>query len=70
MKRIVLSGRYGNDLAQRFSFTAIDPARITVEPEIASAAELLKADGSEDLYVVTCFSDKEKILSLTEKEGK
>ena len=69
VKRIVLSGRYGNDLAQRFSFTAIDPARITVEPEIASAAELLKADGSEDLYVVTCFSDKEKILSLTEKEG-
>ena len=70
VKRILLSGRYTNDLAQRFSFTAIDPARITVEPEITSAAEALKAEGSEDLYVVTCFSDKEKILSLTEKEGK
>ena len=31
------------------------------------AAEL-KADGSENVYVVTCFSDRDKILAHVEKE--
>ena len=33
----------------------------------AQAAELLKAAGDEDLYVLTCFSDRDKLLSLTER---
>ena len=28
------------------------------------AAELLEQDGEEDLYVVTCFSDRDKLLDL------
>jgi len=32
------------------------------------AAEL-KADGSENVYVVTCFSDRDKILSQVVKEA-
>ncbi|MFR3922889.1 MAG: MurT ligase domain-containing protein [Dysosmobacter welbionis] len=34
----------------------------------AAAAEL-KADGSENVYVVTCFSDRDKILSQVVKEA-
>ena len=67
VKRIVLSGRYCNDLAERFSFT--DMTNWTVQPDIAAAAAELKADGSEDLYVVTCFSDRDKLLAHVEKEG-
>ena len=67
VKRIVLSGRYCNDLAERFSFT--DVKNWTVVPDIAEAAAELKADGSEDLYVVTCFSDRDKLLAHVEKEG-
>ena len=35
----------------------------------AAAAAELKAEGSEDLYVVTCFSDRDKLLAHAEKEG-
>lgn len=67
VKRIVLSGRYCNDLAERFSFTGM--TNWAVQPDIAAAAEELKAQGGEDLYVVTCFSDRDKLLAHVEKEG-
>ena len=69
VKKIVLSGRYCNDLAERFSFTAIAPSVWSVQPDIAAAAAALKEDGSEDLYVVTCFSDRDKLLAHVVKEG-
>ena len=64
MKKIILSGRYCNDLAERFSFTGISRGVWSVEPDIAAAAAGLKAEGSEELYVVTCFSDRDKLLDL------
>ena len=69
VQRVVLSGRYCNDLAERLSFTDIPADRLTVCPEIFQAAELLREDGGEDVYVVTCFSDRDKLLALTEKEA-
>ena len=68
--RVILSGRYCNDLAERFEYTEIPQEKIIVCPEIPRAAELLKGSGSEDLYVVTCFSDRDKLLGLTEKEAR
>ena len=69
VKRIVLSGQYCNDLAQRFSFTDLPADKWTVIPEISAAAEAIKSQGSEEVYVVTCFSDRDKLLALTEKEA-
>ena len=69
VKRIILSGMYCNDLAQRFSFTGISPEVWTVIPDITEAAARLKAEGGEELYVVTCFSDRDKLLTHVEKEG-
>ena len=34
----------------------------------AALISRLRAEGSEDLYVVTCFSDRDKLLSRVEKE--
>lgn len=68
VKRIILSGRYCNDLAERFSFTGISPDIWSVQPDIAAAAVSLKDAGSEDLYVVTCFSDRDKLLAHVVKE--
>ena len=62
VKQVLLSGRYCNDLAERFSFT--DVKNWTVVPDIGEAAAQLVAGGSEDLYVVTCFSDRDKLLDL------
>jgi len=67
VKRVVLAGRYCNDLAERFSFTRLE--NWSVEPDIAAAAEALRSGGDEELYVVTCFSDRDKILSRVEKEA-
>ncbi|MBR3641577.1 MAG: DUF1727 domain-containing protein, partial [Oscillibacter sp.] len=67
VKRVLLSGRYCNDLAERMRFTSL--SNVEVVPEIADAAEALKAEGDERVYVVTCFSDRDKLLALTEKEA-
>ncbi|WP_325199667.1 MurT ligase domain-containing protein [Oscillibacter sp.] len=67
VKRIVLAGRYCNDLAERFSYTNLE--NWSVEPDIAAAASALKSSGDEELFVVTCFSDRDKILSRVEKEA-
>ena len=62
VKQVLLSGRYCNDLAERFSFT--DVGNWSVVPDIGEAAAQLAAEGGEDLYVVTCFSDRDKLLDL------
>ena len=69
VERVILSGRYCNDLAERFSFTDIPWEKVTVQPDIPAAAAELKAAGSENVYVVTCFSDRDKILSQVVKEA-
>jgi len=69
VKKVILSGQYCNDLAERFSFTPLPNDRWIVEPDIAAAAAALKSGGSEELYVVTCFSDRDKLLQHVEKEG-
>ena len=64
VKRVMLYGRYANDLAERFSFTGIPQEKIDVGQDILEAAALLQDHGDEDLYVVTCFSDRDKLLDL------
>ena len=36
---------------------------------LSSVAAKLKAEGGEELYVVTCFSDRDKFLQHVEMEG-
>ena len=56
--------RYCNDLAMRLSFTSIPQDRLEVVPEIPAAAQAIQDTGDEALYVVTCFSDRDKLLDL------
>ncbi|MDE6455707.1 MAG: MurT ligase domain-containing protein, partial [Dysosmobacter sp.] len=67
VKRVVLAGRYCNDLAERFSCTEVE--NWSAEPDVAAAAAGLKSSGDEELFVLTCFSDRDKILSRVEKEA-
>ena len=69
VEKIILCGKYVNDLALRFDFTAIAPEKIVCRETVGEASEYLKANGTEDLYVVTCFSDRDKLLNLVEREG-
>lgn len=67
--RVMLCGKYCNDLALRFSFTDISAEKLWVNENISAAAEELKNHGNEDVYVVTCFSDRDKLLDLTERDA-
>ena len=64
VQKVILSGRYANDLAVRFGFTALPQEKWVVCPEIPEACSLLEQQGAEDVYVVTCFSDRDKLLDL------
>ena len=64
VERVILAGQYCNDLAQRFSFSTLPSERWSVQPDIAAAAQSLQSAGEEDVYVVTCFSDRDKLLNL------
>lgn len=65
-EHIYLCGKYANDLAVRFSYTDIDESRISVIENLNEAVETVKKSGHKRLYTVTCFSDKDKFLSMVE----
>ena len=68
VKKIILCGKYVNDLAMRFDFTGIPPEKLAYYDTVSQAAEALKEDGRDELYVVTCFSDRDKLLDLVQRE--
>lgn len=63
VKQIVLAGTYCNDLAVRFSYTDVDKDKITVVNTVEEAVNYLQQERREKIYVITCFSDKDKFLS-------
>lgn len=63
VKQVYLCGKYCNDLALRLSFSQVSPGKIRVFPDIDAACEELRNKGSEQVYAVTCFSDRMKFLS-------
>ena len=68
VERVVLCGTYVNDLALRFDFSAVPQEKISLFADIGAAVQSLETAGEEDLYVVTCFSDRDKLLSRVQKE--
>lgn len=69
VKEIILTGRYCNDLAVRFSYCGIDSQRIHVIEDIGEAVTYMKDKAPGYQYVITCFSDKEKLLEKVEKRA-
>ena len=68
VKKVILCGKYVHDLAMRFDYTGVPAEKIVCCDTVSQAAEGLKADGTEELYVVTCFSDRDKLLGLVQRE--
>lgn len=67
ISKIILAGRYYNDLACRFEFTGIPSKKIIALESIPEATNLLKNTKADYTYVITCFSDKGKFTTLTDK---
>ncbi len=65
VRQVILAGRYCNDLAERFSFTGLPAEKLQVCSTVREACGLLLTeDSGEDLYVVTCFSVRDKLQDL------
>ena len=67
VKEIILTGRYCNDLAVRFSYCGIAPEKIHVIEDIGEAVTYMKDYAPGYQYVITCFSDKDKFLDKVER---
>ncbi len=63
IQSVTLCGAYANDLAVRFEYTNIPQEKVRIEPSIEKEVEYLKENGNEKIFVITCFSDKDKLLS-------
>lgn len=66
IKNVVLAGRYAYDLANRFEYTSLDSEKIVLVPEVSELPQKLP-DFEGDIIVITCFSDRDKLLNNVEK---
>lgn len=63
VQHVYLCGKYCNDLALRLSFADISAEKVKMYEDIDKACADLREHGEEQLYAVTCFSDKDKFMS-------
>ncbi len=63
VKRIILTGKYAYDLGLRFELADIQGAEVIVEPDLDKMGAMIQEKNENALFVVTCFSDKDKLYS-------
>ena len=68
VEKVWLCGKYVHDLALRFDYSNLPADRLVLRENIAQAAEELGQEGGPPLYVVTCFSDRDKLLSHVQRD--
>lgn len=62
IKTIVLSGKYVNDLSIRLKYANVNKKKIIATPDLDEMMKIVKDTKNENIYVVTCFSDRMKFL--------
>lgn len=68
INEILLVGTYSSDLAVRLSFTDIPQEKIVIYRSIPKAMNYLRRSEREEyLYTITCFSDKNRFLSMVKE---
>ncbi len=66
IKKIVITGRYASDIAERFLYAGIDFNKVYIEKDIEKAINYLKDNAIGHIYAITCFSDQHKLLNRVE----
>ena len=62
VKKIILAGKYVHDLGIRFNFTNINKDKIIKEENLDEMMKKVKESENENIYVITCFSDRMKFM--------
>jgi UDP-N-acetylmuramyl tripeptide synthase len=63
VRKIVLAGSYVNELAARFVLSSVDQGKIGYVAELSGLREYIDNNTGGDIYAVTCFADKAKLLN-------
>ena len=60
--KVFIAGKYVWDIAQRMSYTSIPENKVVVLDELDKIKTMLSEE-KDDLYIITCFSDRDKFIS-------
>ncbi len=63
VKKIVFAGKYVNDLISRAKYSQMDKTKIESFESIDDMMNYVKANLVGDIYVVTCFTDRDKFMN-------
>ena len=67
VKKIILAGKYAYDLSVRFDLTDIDKDKLILSPDLDNMMTTLSESAVGNIYVITCFSDKNKFTERLSK---
>ena len=62
VEKVYIAGKYVWDIAQRLEYSAVGKDKIVVLEELDGIKSIIQND-KNDIYVVTCFSDRDKFIS-------
>lgn len=63
VKKVVLVGKYVHDLISRFTYTECDMSKVSSFISLDEMMKYLKGNAVGDIYVATCFTDRDKFIS-------
>lgn len=67
VKKIILAGKYAYDLSVRFDLTDIGKNKLIILPDLDNMMLTLSESAVGSIYVITCFSDKNKFTERLSK---
>lgn len=65
---IVLAGRYVNELKARFTMSAVSAEKIGYVADPEELCQFIKDNTEGEIYAITCFADKEKLMSVISRQ--
>ena len=68
VKRVIVGGRFADDVACRLLFAGVPQDRLTVCPDLDEMMDSLYKNPVGDLYLLTCFTDVGKFTKRLREE--
>jgi len=62
VKKIVLAGKYVNDLKARFNYSNCNESKTTCFSNLDDMMNFVKENAEGDIYLITCFTDRYKFI--------
>ena len=63
IKKVILSGGFAHDAAQRMLVGGVPEEKLIVEPDLDKMMESIVESAQGTIYTMTCFTDQYKFLN-------